>query len=146
MMERRALEVCRRAAPAPERPERKSIRLPAEVHNTCVEWARWTRTRGFFGGPRPVGSVMRSFVEVRGRGDGPDARIDPDLAAFQAAIVAMGDGTARRMFEAHFLIRGLNVTAAAGQLGCSRTHWYRTVNDFAQSAYRHAFYGIGTNY
>ena len=146
-MERRILEVRRRAAPAPDREtDRRGSRLEAEVHNVCVEWARWSRTRRFYGAPPAVGSIMATLVRVPGRSEGPNARIDPELAAFQAAVVALGTGTERRIFEAHFLSPALNVTAVAEQLGCSRSHWYRTVNAFARQAYQRAFGGIGIGY
>lgn len=146
-MEHRILEVRRRAAPAPDREQdRRGSRLEAEVHNTCVEWARWSRTRRFYGAPAPVGSVMAVLVRIPGRGEGPNARIAPEMAAFQAAVVALGTGTERRIFEAHFLSPMLNVSAVAEQLGCSRSHWYRTVNSFARQAYARAFGGIGDGY
>lgn len=146
-MSRVILEVRRRAAPAPDREtDRRGTRLEAEVHNVCIEWARWSRTRRFYGAPAPVGSIMAALTRVPGRSDGPNARIDPEMARFQMAVIDLGTGTERRIFEAHFLSPALNVSAVAEQLGCSRTHWYRTVNAFARRAYQAAFGGIGTGY
>lgn len=134
-MDRRVLEVRRRAAVAPDRPERTSIRLPAEVHNTCVEWARWNRTRGFFGAPMPSGSVLEQLLTVKGGGEGPNARCDPALAAFQTAINTWGTALERRIFEAHYLRERQSIKRAAAEVGISRTHWYRVVNDFARKVY-----------
>ena len=148
MSERRILEVRRRAAPAPDREtgDRRGARLEAEVHNVCVEWARWSRSRRLYGAPPPVGSIMAALVRVPGRSEGPNARCDPDMARFQKAVIELGTGTERRIFEAHFLSPMLNVSAVAEQLGVSRSHWYRTVNAFARRAYSEAFGGIGTGY
>ena len=146
-MERRILEVRRRAAPAPDREtDRRGSRLEAEVHNVCVEWARWSRQRRLFGAPPPVGSIMAVLVRIPGRSEGRDARISPEMARFQQAVLELGTGTERRIFEAHFLSPALNVSAVAEQLGVSRTHWYRTVNACARRAYAAAFGGIGTGY
>lgn len=152
---RHVIEVRRRAAPAPDRPDtpRPSNRLEAEVHNRCREWASWTRTRGFFGAPRQVGSIMESLVTVKGGGEGPNARCDPALAAFHLAVVQAATDeqsrVARMMFEAQFLNQR-NVSRLAEAIGVSRTHWYRTVNAFARRAYAdhlalQQFY-LGTGY
>lgn len=143
MSERRILEVRRRAAVAPERSDRRGERLESEVHTVCVEWARWSRQRRLFGAPPPVGSIMAALVRVPGRGEGRDARCDPQMAAFQQAVIHAEDQRARRMFEAHFLSPALNVSAAAEALGVSRTHWYRTVNAFARRVWAQSF---GTGY
>jgi hypothetical protein len=127
----------RLASPAPERQERAgaSNRLESTIHNTCVEWAAWHRSRCLYGSPRRLGSVMEQLVRVPGRAlYERDARIDPDLAAFHQAIVHSNNPAARRMFELQFLLR-CNVSSVASQVGISRTHWYRVVNDFARRAY-----------
>jgi hypothetical protein len=134
----RVIEPRRLACPAPERESRKSDRLESDVYNRCVEWAHWSRTRGRFGAPGPVGSVMEAFVRVPGRdGGGPNGRLDPELAAFNAAVVEYHSGhLGRRMFEAHFIVdRTRNIRRLTAEAGISRATWYRTVNAFARAVY-----------
>lgn len=134
----------RLAAPAPDRePAKRSERLEAEVHNTAVLWARWSRTRRLFGAPHALGSIMESLVKTPGRSqDERNARCDQDLARFQSTINAFGNHPQRRMFEAHYLKpSGLHIKALCEQLGVPRASWYRHVNAFARTVYARTFGG-----
>ena len=133
----------RLAAPAPDRePPSRAERLEAVVHNTCVLWAGWVRSRRLYGSPRPLGSIMEAWVRVPGRStDERDARCDAQLAQFQAAINDTGNDPARRMFEVHFLKpKGVHIKAVCEQYQIPRATWYRQVNTFARTVYRRAFH------
>jgi hypothetical protein len=135
------IEARRLASPAPEREERKgrSIKLEAEVYNTCREWATWHRQRGFYGAPMPLHSVLGQLVRVSGN-EAPNARCDARLAAFHLAIIQYPregkEGIDRLMFEAQFLSQRRHIKALAYELGIGRTTWYERVNSFARRVYQ----------
>lgn len=135
----------RLAAPAPDRPDRKSSDgLESEVYGLCLEWAAWCRTRGRLGSPRVPGSILGQLLHIpSSAGDERSGRFSQDMAIFnwhvvnhQPQIGGVLDGcVARQVFEAHFLKRERNTKRLAYEHGISRRTWYRMVNAFARHVY-----------
>lgn len=130
----------RLAAPAPHRDaedagiEPGALESDRALHELCEAWARWARTRRFFGPPPLNGSLLgRLTAKTRpGRGGGgPDADCSADLAALHLAIAAQPAAALdRRVFELHYVWRVRNIKAAARALGIGRPHWYTLLRDF----------------
>lgn len=126
------------AAPAPDRPSRRSSdRLESDVHAMCVEWAHWASTRHRFGAPRlNPGSSIEQFHRIpSSAGDDRSGRCSRDLALFNAVVIQHEDQISRKIFEAHFLKRSKHIKRLSDEYGLSRATWYRRVNAFARSVY-----------
>lgn len=127
------------AAVAPEGTAATSrVRIDPEAHAMAVEWGQWHRTRGLFGAPRNVRSVLGNLRrEPAGTGPPalPNAGCSRELQAFNQAVIAYPDSTARAAFEQAFALNARPVKVAAAALGVNRTTWYRMVASVTHNAY-----------
>lgn len=111
----------------------------AHIDAMCRDWAAWCRTRRYFGPPPlPPGVLGKLTKKGTGRASsgGPDAKLSPELAALNTAIVAQPYETPRRVFELHYLHNVGNIKTAAGALGISRATWYRQLREFRLEVFR----------
>ena len=109
----------------------------AHLDALSEEWGAWCRTRRFFGRvsvPVSLLGKLRSPEPGRYNG-GPNARNNPELAAFNLAVHGQPDALDRRIFELQYCWRAPNITAAAAASGVSRAHWYRLVRAFQRRVY-----------
>ncbi len=111
----------------------------AHIDAMCRDWAAWCRTRRYFG-PPPLGAGVLGKLTKKGTGrsksGGPDAKLSPELAALNTAVVAQPYETPRTVFELHYLHNVANVKQAAAAIGISRATWYRQLRDFRLLVYR----------
>ena len=111
----------------------------AHIDAMCRDWAAWTRTRRYFGPPPlPPGVLGKLTKKGTGRpsSGGPDAKLSPELAALNTAIVAQPYETPRRVFELHYLHQVANIKSAAAAVGVSRSTWYRQLREFRLLVFR----------
>lgn len=135
------------AAPAPQDDETEDLAVEsaelaerAELHELCLDWSWWCRTRRFYVRPSLPASLLgklRTPTATRRGNGGPDAIASAELAAFHLAVLGQpSEALDRKVFELHYYWGVRNVKASAATLGISRQHWYRLVNDFRERAYR----------
>ena len=145
MIERHVLKIRRRGRPAPaESPEQwaeKEARRALEPHidAICHAWADWVRTRRFYGPPAGLPSIIgklrtRTPPATDGSG-GPNAEASAELAYFNLAVIAGGEGRDRLVFELHYRFRPRSIKQAAEVIGVGRQHWYTLRNAFARRAW-----------
>ena len=145
--ERRTLKVRPRrlAWPAPPgKPEQVSEReargaLEPHIDHMCHAWAHWVGTRRFYGPPAGLSSIigrlrMRTPQATDGSA-GPNAIASQEIAYFNLAVMAGGDGKDRLVFEVHYRFRPASIKRAAEVIGVGRQHWYTLRNGFARRAY-----------
>ena len=135
------------AATAPQDDEAEDLAVEgaelaerAELHELCLDWSWWCRTRRFYVRPSLPASLLgklRTPTATRRGNGGPDAVASAELFAFHLAVVGQPtEALDRKVFELHYYWGVRNVKASAAELGISRQHWYRLVNDFRDRAYR----------
>ena len=130
---------------APEKEEsvaEQTARRALEPHidELAVEWARWVRTRKFYGRPPQPDSLLAQFGKDRIRStapdNGPNAPASAVLAKFHQAVMAGDDDDiARAAFEGYYLYRVRPIKRLAVMLHCDRTHVYYLRAQYARRAY-----------
>ena len=111
-----------------------------DLHDLCVAWVGWQRTRRHYGGQSsPVSLLGQLISKGTGRGvpgGGPDAACDAELLAFEVAYSSQPrDALDVRVFTAHYLHGVKNIKREAERYGVSRQHWYRLVCACRQRIY-----------
>jgi len=112
--------------------------LPEHIDQLCWNWANWCETRRYFGPPPNLPSLLGRVQRVPGRAgtDGPDARLNAQLAALHLAIIGQpANALDRCVFEAHYRYRPRSIKAAASAMKIGRQHWYSLRNAFARRVY-----------
>lgn len=147
----------RLAAPAPQlldddeaepSADTKKLAASAEVHDLCVRWASWCRSRRVYVRPSlPPSLLGRLASKGSGRGgDGPNALCSAELMAFHGAYLSQPQEALDRIaFELHYYWAVRNIKTAAAELGISRQHWYRLVADCRDRIYRTSLQILSTN-
>jgi hypothetical protein len=104
------------------------------LHEISERWACWIRTRRFYVAPSLPPSILGKLRAPTGRGgDGPDAVVSAELAAFNEAVESQPlDSIDRQVFELHYRHRVKPIKTFAAALGISRKHWYTVLRSFEQ--------------
>jgi hypothetical protein len=125
------------------------LKQQPDLHALCERWASWVRTRRLFVPPSLPPSLLGRLARKgtsRG-GDGPDAILSADLAAFHMAYLSQpSESLDRKAFELHYYWRVHHIRVAALELGVSRQHWYRLVADFRSRTYQQSLHVLAINH
>lgn len=110
------------------------------VHQLCIEWAAWCRSRRLYVNlsmPKSLLERLTSKSSGRSLAGGPDAALSADLTAFHQAYRSQpAEALDRKVFELHYYWGVRNVKAAASAIGIGRQHWYTLVRGFRTRVYR----------
>ena len=108
-----------------------------ELDSYCDEWVRWCYTRRFYLQPGAQNILARMQPSKVGRP--PDARNQPDMQFFHAAIHALADmpehQDAFACFRLCYCEQVEDIKREADKLGIVRSTYYRRVIAFARKAY-----------
>jgi hypothetical protein len=107
----------------------------AGMDELCSAYADWCRTRGFFGPPPVMPSLLGKLTKKTGRRSSgpPDAACSSQMSALHIAVIAQpADSLDRKVFVLNYLYNVRSVKAASAALGISRQHWYRLLHAFME--------------
>lgn len=108
-----------------------------ELHQRCIDWIEWCRTRGYYLAPGAKNILAR--MQPSRSGTPPNARNDPDMQFFNMAIHAMADMSGHKelfvCFSLYYIEHAPDVKVEAERLEISRPTYYNRARSFARKAH-----------
>ena len=107
-----------------------------ELHQYCLDWVEWCRTRKYYTTPTPKNILAR--LQPSPSKAEPNGRNDPDMQFFNMAIHTLvdigGNEEKYACFYFCYVLNARNIKTLTNELKISRQTYYNRVNDFARRA------------
>lgn len=107
-----------------------------ELHQHCINWVEWCRTRGYYLAPGAKNILAR--MQPHRPGTPPNARNDPDMQFFNMAVHTLADmkeyAKEFACFSFCYVERRRGVKREAARLDICRKTYYNHINAFARKA------------
>ncbi|MCG1054685.1 hypothetical protein KQH49_06835 [Mycetohabitans sp. B5] len=104
------------------------------LHEFCLRWVEWSRTRRLYAPLRPKNILLR-LREPAGLSDERDAELDAALNLFNMALMAYPEGRSKQAFMAFYLGQVRPIKRAAYELGYSRMGFFKAVRRVRENVY-----------
>lgn len=107
-----------------------------QVDTHCLDWVRWCETRKFY--LRPAAQNILARMQPSKNGVEPNARNNPDMVFFNAAVCSYADmaehAEGYACFRAKYLETSDLIKVQVDKLEISRMTYYRRARAFARKA------------
>ncbi|MDN7965490.1 hypothetical protein QZM92_26275 [Burkholderia multivorans] len=104
------------------------------IHEFCLKWASWHRSRRLFAPPVPRSLLAR--LQPEASGEVPDANLSASASYFNLALLAMPEGRSKQAFYLYYLHNIRPVKLLADEFEVSNRAFYKMLGAFRKDAYR----------
>lgn len=107
-----------------------------QIDAHCLDWVRWCETRKFY--LRPAAQNILARMQPSKNGVEPNARNNPDMVFFNAAVHSLADmddqAEGYACFKAKYLEVDQLIKVQVDKMGISRPTYYARARSFARKA------------
>jgi hypothetical protein len=107
-----------------------------QIDTYCLDWVRWCETRKFY--LRPAAQNLLARMQPSKNGIEPNARNNPDMVFFNAALLSLADmpehAEGCACFKAKYMEVGELIKVQVDKMEISRMTYYRRARAFARKA------------
>lgn len=104
------------------------------IHEFCLKWAAWHRSRRLFAPPVPPSLLAR--LQPMPSGEVPDAELSACASYFNLALLGMPEGRPKQAFYLYYLARVRPLKLLAEELEVSEQGMHKMIKTFRTSTHR----------
>lgn len=104
------------------------------IHEFCLKWAAWHRSRRLFAPPVPPSLLAR--LQPMPSGEVPDAELSACASYFNLALLGMPEGRPKQAFYLYYLARVRPLKLLAEELEVSEQGMHKMIKTFRTNTHR----------
>lgn len=105
-----------------------------QIHEFCLKWASWHRSRRLFAPPVPQNLLVR--MQNLPGGEVPDAELSASASYFNLALLGMPEGRPKTAFYCYYLFRVRPLKLLADELGVTEQGMHKMIKTFRSNTHR----------